>query len=423
MPSTEPPLAGLPARRAALNMLDAVLRTGVTLDAASARGPRLPANDQALALAIAGEVLRRLPDLDALIDSATPRPLPDDAKARMVLRLALAQKIGLDTPDHALVATALPLVAGGPRRLVHGVLGTLLRRGMPAMDAPRLPDLVEARWASAWGEPIVEAARRAIAKRPPLDLSFASVEAATAFAEAIGGTSLAPRHVRLVDAGSVAELPGFGSGDWWVQDLAASLPARLIPGEAVRVLDLCAAPGGKTMQLAAAGHSVTALDHKQSRLSRLADNLERTGLVATLVTADALDWRAPEPFDAVLLDAPCSSTGTFRRHPEVLQRARPAIIAESVELQARLLDHAATLVCPGGSLVYAVCSLEPEEGEGVVNRFLERHAAFHIAVPKPADLPIGITPTADGFLRILPGLFEAEGGLDGFFVAHLVRGA
>ncbi|HMI40483.1 MAG TPA: transcription antitermination factor NusB, partial [Sphingomicrobium sp.] len=217
MPSTDSLQAGLAARQAALHMLDAVLRTGVTLDAAAARGPRLPPNDQALALAIAGEVLRRLPDLDDLIDSATQRPLPDDAKARMVLRLALAQKIGLDTPDHALVATALPLVAGGPRRLVHGVLGTLLRRGVPKLEAPRLPDLVEARWRAAWGEDVVLAARRAIAQRPPLDLSFAFDDAAQAYAEAHGGKSLAPRHVRLVNAGSVADLAGFGTGAWWVQ--------------------------------------------------------------------------------------------------------------------------------------------------------------------------------------------------------------
>jgi 16S rRNA (cytosine967-C5)-methyltransferase len=399
-------------------MLDAVLRTGVTLDAAAARGPRLPPNDQALALAIAGEVLRRLPDLDDLIDSATQRPLPDDAKARMVLRLALAQKIGLDTPDHALVATALPLVAGGPRRLVHGVIGTLLRRAIPKLDAPRLPNMVEARWQMAWGEDVVLAARRAIAQRPPLDLSFASDEAAQAYAVAHGGISLGPRHVRLANAGSVAELAGYGTGAWWVQDLAASLPARLVPHDARTVLDLCAAPGGKTMQLAAAGHAVTALDHKKSRLSRLADNLERTHLSAELVAADALDWKA-EPFDAVLLDAPCSATGTFRRHPEVLHRARPAIIAESANLQTRLIDHAATLVRPGGTLVYAVCSLEREEGEGVVNAFLEQNSGFHIA--PPVNLPDGVTPTPDGFLRILPGLFESQGGLDGFFVAALVR--
>src|SRR6187200_248016 len=178
MPSVE----GLPARRAALQMLEAVLRRGRTLDSAAQAEKKLKPADHALAIAISGEVLRRMPDIDALIDSATKQRLPDDSKARMVLRLALAQKVGLGTPEHALVATALPLVDGGPRRLVHGVLGTLLRKGIPAIDAPRLPDEVEQRWRSAWGDDVVQAARRSIAHRPPLDLSFASDEACASFA-------------------------------------------------------------------------------------------------------------------------------------------------------------------------------------------------------------------------------------------------
>jgi 16S rRNA (cytosine967-C5)-methyltransferase len=170
-----------------------------------------------------------MPDLDALIDSATRQRLPDDSKARMVLRAALAQKVGLGTPEHALVATALPLVDGGPRRLVHGVLGTLLRRGVPPMDSPRLPEAVEQRWGKAWGSDVVASARRLIATRPPLDLSFIDDSDAKAFAEITGGRSLATRHARLNDAGAVSQLQGFDEGRWWVQDLAASLPARLIP--------------------------------------------------------------------------------------------------------------------------------------------------------------------------------------------------
>ena len=408
---------GLGARRAALNMLDAVLRRGQTLDSA-AQGSKLPPQDAALAVAIAGETLRRLPDLDALIDSATRQPLPGDSKARMVLRLALAQKAGLGTPDHALVATALPLVAGGPRRLVHGVLGTLLRRGLALPEAPTLPFEVEERWREAWGEPVVLAARRAIGHRPPLDLSFASDEQAQAFPL---GVSLAPRHRRIEHAGNVTELPGFGGGGWWVQDLASSLPARLMPDEPGDLLDLCAAPGGKTMQLAADGHRVTALDRSKSRLARLADNLARTGLEAHLEVADALEWQAPRQFDAVLLDAPCSATGTFRRHPEVLYRARPAVIADSADLQARLLDRSAAMLRPGGTLVYAVCSLEPQEGEQAVAAFLERSPAFRIEPPRPGELFGGVTPSAEGWVRVLPSMLESQGGLDGFFVARLVR--
>jgi 16S rRNA (cytosine967-C5)-methyltransferase len=413
-----PSVEGLGARRAALQILDSVLRRGQTLDSAGTQVRGLSAPDHAHALAIAGEVLRRLPDLDALIDSATRQPLPDDSKARMVLRLALAQKIGLDTPDHALVSTALPLVDGGPRRLVHGVLGTLLRRGIAAGDAPNLPPQVEARWAAAWGEAAVEAARRQIARRPPLDLSFADDREAQSYAAAHGGTSLAPYHVRL-ESSSVTGLPGYDGGRWWVQDLAASLPARSIAGEPKDVLDLCAAPGGKTMQLAAAGHRVTSLDSSKSRLGRLRENLDRTHLAARLVEADALQWKPGREFDAVLLDAPCSATGTFRRHPEVLYRATPKIIADNADLQRRLVARAARWVKPGGTLVYSVCSLEPQEGEKIIEAFLAQSDDF------TPEHPVGpekiVRPTAAGFVRILPGLLEAEGGLDGFFIARLVR--
>lgn len=432
MPSVE----GLPARRAALQIFDSVIRRGRTLESAAQAAKGLAEQDRALAVAIAGEALRRLPDLDALIDSATRKALPEDSKARMVLRLALAQKVGLATPDHALVATALPLVDGGSRRLVHGVLGTLLRRGLPPLDAPRLPEPVEQRWTDAWGDEAVFAARRLIAKRPPLDLSFADAGAADAFAQANGGVSLAPRHARLNSAGAVTALPGFGAGwrkpgssddeplsPWWVQDLGASVPARLIPGEAREVLDLCAAPGGKTMQLASGGHQVTSVDRSESRLARLGENLARTGLEARLVAADATQWKPDRSFDAILLDAPCSATGTFRRHPEVLYRARPQIIAEAAELQRRLIRRAACFLQAGGVLVYSVCSLEPEEGEAIVSDFLDEHSGFSIDPPASGELPDFMTSSPEGWVRLLPGLIEEQSGLDGFFAARLVRKA
>jgi 16S rRNA (cytosine967-C5)-methyltransferase len=403
-------------------MLDSVLRRGQTLDSAASAERRLAPADHALAIAIAGETLRRIPDLDALVDSATRQRLPDDSKARMVLRLALAQKIGLGTPDHAVVATALPLVDGGPRRLVHGVLGTLLRRGLPPFESLRLPKVVEARWTAAWGEQAVEAARRQIGRRPGLDLSFADETEAQTHARGQGGTSLAPGHVR-VESASVTDLPGYASGRWWVQDLAASLPARLVPRAADDVLDLCAAPGGKTMQLAAAGHRVTSVDMSKSRLARLKENLERTHLPADLVEADATGWDPGRQFDAVLLDAPCSATGTFRRHPEVLYRARPQVIAASAETQARLLDRAARWLKPGGALVYSVCSLEPQEGEEIIAGFLAGRRDFAIDPPTTGELPDFAVASSAGWVRVLPGLLEAEGGLDGFFMARLVRGA
>jgi len=410
----ERPLEGLPAREAALKMLDAILRRGQTMDNAAQHAKNLPPADAALASAIVGETLRRLPDIDALIDSATRLPLADDAKARMVLRLALAQKIGLSTPDHALVATALPLVDGGPRKLVHGVLGTLLRQGIPAIDFPLLPSPVFERWSRAWGPQVAAAARRAIVSRPALDLSFARDENYSL------GTALAPRQRRLDGSSAVAKLPGFDEGGWWVQDLAASLPARMVPADARRVLDACAAPGGKTMQLAAAGHEVTALDRSESRLARLAENLARTGLKAETVVGDVRAWTPDAPYDAVLLDAPCSATGTFRRHPEVLYRARPEIIVQMAAFQAELLLHAADWVRPGGSLIYAVCSLEPEEGERQIDAFLAERPDYRI---EPAvQIVDGVTPDQKGRLRILPGMIEDKGGLDGFFAVHLVRG-
>ncbi|MCM8730413.1 RsmB/NOP family class I SAM-dependent RNA methyltransferase [Hephaestia sp. GCM10023244] len=412
---------GVPARRAALRVLDGVLRRGEALEAAlgpATRGLDRP-DDRALAHAIAAEVLRRLPDLDALIDSATQRALPDDAKARMALRIGLAQALVLGTPPHAAISTVLPLVDGGPRKLVHGVFGTLMRAEARLPDVPMLADAVALRWRHAWGEAMLAAAARAIAAPPPLDLVFK--DEADPLLAAIPGTSLLPGHLRLADSGPITELPGFDEGRWWVQDIAASLPARLIGRGTGRAIDLCAAPGGKTMQLAAAGWSTVAVDISESRLARLRDNLARTQLTAEVVVADALDWLPPAPADAVLLDAPCSATGIFRRHPDVLHRVRPSFVGDMAALQARLVDRAATMVRPGGLLVYATCSLEPAEGEAQIERFLAAHPDFAIDPVLPDELPETITAHPRGWLRTLPGMLAEEGGCDGFFIARMMR--
>ncbi len=415
----EPDAPGVPARRAALKLLDAVLRRGLALEQAldsAAQG--LAPNDRGLAHAIAAEALRRLPDLDALIDSATRQRLPDDAKARFALRIALVQAIALGTPGHAAISTVLPLVDGGPRKLVHGVFGTLMRGNATLPDVPMLPDAVALRWQALWGDAVVQAACEAIATPPPLDLSLKTADVAVANA-----TSLAPRHARLEPGTSVPDLPGFAEGDWWVQDLAASIPARLIGAGTGTgtALDLCAAPGGKTLQLAAAGWQVTAVDVAENRLARLRENLERTGLSAQIVTADLLTWSPAAPADAVLLDAPCSATGIFRRHPDVLHRVRPSLVTEMAELQAKLLDRAAAWVKPGGTLVFATCSLEQKEGEAHLAPFLAANPEFAL-VPATADeLPAGITPREDGSVRVLPGMLADQGGLDGFFIARFRR--
>jgi 16S rRNA (cytosine967-C5)-methyltransferase len=395
---------GLGARRAALRLLDAVLRKGLPLEAAldsAARELGKP-EDRALAHAIAAETLRRLPDLDAMIDRATRKRLPDDAKARFVLRIALVQALALGTPPHAAIATVLPLVDGGPRRLVHGVFGTVMRQQWRLPEVPTLPPLVAERWRAAWGDGIVAAAARLVAERPPLDLSFAGDE----IPPGLEGVSLLPGHLRLARGTAVSGLAGYGEGRWWVQDLAASLPARLLgAGEGRTALDLCAAPGGKTMQLAAAGWRVTAVDVSESRLARLSENLARTHLPAEIVVADVMRWTPPAPVDAILLDAPCSATGIYRRHPDVLHRVRPAAIAALAEVQGKLLARAAAWLKPGGALVYSVCSLEPEEGEAVADRLLAEHGDFREIERR----------------RLLPGEYLDQGGADSFFIARFER--
>lgn len=407
-------IPGLPARRAALNLIDAVMRRGETLDqAAGAALARVRGDaDRALARAIAGEVLRWRTDLDALIDSATRLPLADDAKSRAVLELMLAQVLRLETPPHAVIATGLELLMGGPRRLAHGVFSTLIKQGVTLPEMPTLPEAVSARWGAR-----ASAIAAGLAVPPLLDLALRDPASTEEWAGRLEGVSLMPGHLRLPRGTAVEHLQGFSDGAWWVQDLAASLPARLLgAGEGRRVLDLCAAPGGKTLQLAAAGWQVTALDNSKRRLERLGANLERTGLTAEVVTADALKWECTEPFDAILLDAPCTATGTARRHPDVLHRIGSRQITEMAELQAALIARAAGWLKPGGRMIYAVCSLEPEEGE-------EQMDACALT-PEPiaaAELPAGITPTPEGWLRTDPGMLSEAGGLDGFFIARWTK--
>ncbi len=407
-------IQGLPARRAALQLLDAVLRRGQPLENALSSATRGMdgSSDRALAHAIASETLRHIPDLDDLIDGATRQRLPDDAKARMVLRIALVQVLVLGTPPHAAIATALPLVEGGPRRLVHGVLGTLFRAKAQLRSIPLLPPKVEARWAKAWGQAMTGVAAQALAVPPGLDLTLRNAAETTLWTERLAGESLAPGHVRVARDRVVSELPGFEEGAWWVQNIAASIPARLLgAGNGRTVLDLCAAPGGKTMQLAAAGWSVTALERDERRLARLSENLERTQLTAELVSGDVLKWMPKEPVDAILLDAPCSATGIFARHPDVLHRIRDKDIAQMADVQLQMVARVAPWLKAGGTLIYATCSVEPQEGEEIARR-AEKLALTVLPVANE-ELPQGISATADGWVRVLP-----TPGRDGFFIAR-----
>ena len=408
-------IPGLPARKGALRLIDAVLNRGETLDQSAhnaLQGVHGQA-DKALARALAGEALRWLTDLDAMIDSATRLVLASDTKARSVLRLMLAGWLRLETPPHAVIATGLPLLTGGPRRLAHGVFSTLVKQAVTLPAMPTLPAAVQARWGER-----AAAIAAGLAALPPLDLVLRDPAQTSEWTERLGGTSLFPGHVRLGRGTAVENLEGYDEGAWWVQDLAASLPAQLLgPGAGRSVLDLCAAPGGKTLQLAAAGWQVTALDASERRLERVKQNLGRTVLTAELVTADALEWEPAAQFDAVLLDAPCTATGTARRHPDVVHRIGPRQIAEMAELQAALLRRAAGWVKPGGMLVYAVCSLEAEEGAA--------QAALVSLTAEPVrsdELPAGLAPSADGWLRTDPGMLAEAGGVDGFFVARWRKG-
>ena len=400
---------GVETRAAALRLIDAVLRRGQTLDVAMEPATRMlpQQQDRAFALAIASEVLRHLPDLDALIDSATAQPLPLDAKARTVLRIALVQLLTLGTAPHAAIATALPLVMGGPRRLVHGVFGTLSRWGATLPDPPTLPPAVAARWGADWGITMLSEAARAMAAPPLLDVTLRDPGDDAGLA----GTSIAPGHRCLPRGTDVPSLPGYDDGKWWVQNPAAALPATLLgPGNDRAVLDLCAAPGGKTMQLAASGWRVTAVDSNARRLAVLRANLTRTQLSADIVEADLMSWEPPAPVDAILLDAPCTATGTFARHPDVLHRIGVKDITALSALQARMLARVSQWLTPGGRMVFATCSVERAEGEDVV-------AASTLSIePVAADeLPGWARPSVDGTVRIQP-----RPGLDGFFMARLV---
>jgi 16S rRNA (cytosine967-C5)-methyltransferase len=404
------PVPGLPARAAALRLLDAVLRQGQTLDNAAPSATRaiVAHEDRALAIAIASDALRWLPDLDALIDSATPQPLPHDAKARAVLRIALTQILILGTPAHAAIATALPLVTGGPKRLVHGVFGTLMREKATLPPRPTFPEDVSARWAG-WGDAALMQAATALATPPPLDITLRD----PGDDAGLNGESLAPGHRRVARGTAIADLPGFAEGKWWVQNLAASVPARLLGGGQGRtVLDLCAAPGGKTMQLVAQGWVVTAVDNHAKRIQRLHENLARTRLCADIVHADMMVWEPPAPVDAILLDAPCTATGTFARHPDVLHRISASDITALTALQRRMLARAMTWLKPDGRLIYATCSMEREEGEDVIAA-----SGFSIDPVRQDELPPDIAVDHNGAVRIL-----ATPGLDGFFITRLKAG-
>jgi len=438
-PMADPP--GLTVRRIAADIVDGVLRRHRPLDeqleGANAHPglAGLPDRDRALARALVAVVLRRLGTLRHLLGLLLDRGLPKDApRVETALLIGAAQILFLDVPDHAAVDLAVRLVQGDRHAahfagLVNAVLRRLTREGaarLAELDTITLdtPKWLMARWVAAYGESTARAIAAANAGEPALDLTVKGD--APLWAERLGGRVLPTGSVRLVAHGPVTALPGFAEGAWWVQDAAAALPVRLLGNVAgLRVADLCAAPGGKAAQLAAAGAHVTAVDRSPARLARLEENLKRLSLTAELVCADVAEWNA-EPFDAVLLDAPCSSTGTIRRHPDVPWLKQPADIEKLAGLQRRLIERACALTKPGGTLVYCTCSLEPDEGEAIVSGLLAAEPGVRRA-PMNAGEVYGCAEfvTQEGDLRTLPSHLPDPdprlAGLDGFYAARLLK--
>ncbi len=419
-------------------LLDAVLLDRIPLHRALADSSGFAAldeRDRALVRHLTATALRRLGQIDALLAAFMRRGLPGRAASvQNALRLGAADIVFLRTPAHAAVNEAVSLLTAPSARGYRGLANAVLRRLVSdgarlraSQDAPRLntPDWLWRSWAGAYGEAAARAIAEAHLAEPPLDITVSA--AAEDWAGWLHASVLPTRSLRLAPA-PLESLPGFRSGGWWVQDAAAALPARILLAgledriEDRRIADLCAAPGGKTAQLAAAGARVTALDISAKRLELVAGTLDRLGFAAELVAADLRAWTPSAPFDAVLLDAPCTGTGTIRRRPDIARNKTPADVARMADLQRALLDAAAKAVRPGGRLVYAVCSLQPEEGPEPVEAFLAACPAFR-RLPVGADEVTGIAPflAPDGDVRTLPCQLAGQGGIDGFYVCRLER--
>ena len=421
-------MATISARRLALDVLDRVLGQQQPFDDTFAGHPRLGSlslRDRAFARLLLTTTLRRLGQIDALLARLVATP-PRSASIRKLLRLGAAQLLFLDTPPHAAVAETVALCAHR-HRSVTGFANAVLRRVardgkavVQTQDPVRLntPDWLWESWREAYGEARAKAIAAAHLAEPPLDLTVR--QDAERWAELLDATKIFDHSVRRAVGGPVEQLPGYGEGAWWIQDAAAALPVRLFGDIAGRkVADLCAAPGGKAAQLCVRGAKVTALEISQKRAERLRDNLARLRLEAEVVVGNALEWRPPGPQDAVLLDAPCTATGTIRRHPDIAWHKTPADVARMAELQGRLLAAAVEMVEPGGLVVYASCSLQPEEGPQLIAAALEAGLPVERVPVEAAELDGLAVDIADGDVRTLPCHLAGQGGLDGFYIARL----
>ncbi len=425
---------GLATRLAAVQVIAAVVIDGRSLDHALTATHRLEPRDRGLARLIASTVLRRLGELECVLGSFLENKLPKKTGDLWpILLAASAQLLMLDTPPHAAISLAVEHCRTDPDarhfdKLANAVLRRVATDGparLAALDsvALNIPPWLFGRWCRAYGEPVARAIAEAQLKEAALDIS-AKTDAAD-WAARLGGVLLPTGSIRLTSLGRIEDLAGFAEGAWWVQDAGATLPVRLLDDVAgLDVADLCAAPGGKTAQLAAAGARVTAIDNSATRLARMRENLLRLQLDADMVNADVATWQPGRLYDAVVLDSPCTATGTIRRNPDILRLKRQRDIAAQAETQARLIDAAARLVRPGGLMITCVCSLEPEEGQDQVEKFLARSCDF-ARVPVLANEVAGRSDwiTTAGDLRTLPNHSPlpppVPAGIDGFYVARL----
>jgi 16S rRNA (cytosine967-C5)-methyltransferase len=428
---------GLTARRFAADALLAILHGRRALEDVFEHGETgqqfksLDERDRALSRMIVATALRRAGSLQAVLENFLKEGWPDDVRVHAILLSAAAQILLLEVANHAAVDLSVDLANEIRNKRFSGLVNAVLRKTVAEGAAilgslPPEADTAEwmrSRWLETYGAETLGAICLSHRIEPPLDIT--TKQNPQALAEKLEGILLPTGTVRVTGAGAVTQLAGYDEGDWWVQDAAASIPAKLLGDvRGKRVADLCAAPGGKTLQLANAGANVIAVDRSSSRLKRLRQNLGRVKLAAEIEVADAATWEA-EPFDAILLDAPCSATGTIRRHPDILWQKTPEDLAQVTKLQARLLDNAIKLLKPGGILVYSTCSLEPEEGEQQIDALLSRSNNLD-------RVPIGVEEagdsravTAKGNLRTLPFYFPHSdprlSGCDGFFSARLRR--
>ena len=419
------------ARRVALDVLDLVLGEQRPLDDVFGGHPRLgllAGRDRAYARLLVATTLRRLGQLDAVLDRFL-RQAPKSVQVRNLLRLGAAQLLFLHTPAHAAVAATVALASGRlafARGLANAVLRRVAREGaelIAEQDAPRLntPDWLWHSWCLAYGEAGARSVAEAHLAEPPLDLTVK--DDPEVWVRRLDALHLYGSTLRRPAGGAIEDLPGYGAGAWWVQDAAAALPARLLGDLAGRtVIDLCAAPGGKTAQLAAAGAKVIAVEASAQRAERLRANLARLSLDAEVVIADAREWRPGHPVERLLLDAPCTATGTIRRHPDIAWHKTPADVGRLAGLQRQLLGAAAEMLLPGGVLVYASCSLQPEEGALLIDAALAGGLPLERLAIEPHELGgLAVDVTAAGDVRTLPSHLAAQGGLDGFFIARLRR--